>query len=83
MLKNINLPKTKRAHHFLGPAFCECGTQLKYRDGPLSSNSATVDIINPDNKVMSIDNIKIVCWRCNVLKFTSKTNGIIAFAIKF
>lgn len=47
-----------------------CGTKMEYVNGPeiVKKNRISADIINPEIKELSVDNLECICTSCNTMK---------------
>lgn len=59
-----------------------CGQEMRFKrpgNGEQNYNEMlTLDILNPTRRVISIDNIRIVCYQCNVMKRSFQLDEFIA-----
>ena len=64
----VNITPTKLRDIAINTKFCcICECELKYQKGKCSQNSATLDRKNNET-ILNIDNIMILCRRCNCMK---------------
>jgi len=58
-----------------------CDIKLKWEKGKKQDNSPTLDRIN-NEKILTLDNIKIICSKCNTTKSNRTMNEFIKYCTK-
>lgn len=72
----INVTVSEIEQLFVNTTHCQiCGIELKFNTTRPRSNSPTLDRIDNQNE-LSIDNVWIICHRCNVSKHNRTMRGL-------
>lgn len=81
-INHHELKKYIKDHIYGGCAYCQCKFTVKIPpDNKFIPTQVTLDIINPDLKVLRKDNIQLLCRECNQTKGHHSHEDFVQFCI--